>query len=166
MIQDQLSHETRRRFLAYFSGVGLTSTLLPGALWGKYQDRGDQRVTLDMVKAAARLAGLDFTEEEHEMMVRGVNQNLSRFESIRETSLDNSVPPPMYFNLLVPGLQVDRTSRPLRTSPVPDLERPADLEEVAFWPPRGCRATDPGCVRPRSPDPPARQDPGPFLRSG
>ena len=134
MIRDQLQQETRRRFLAYFSGVGLSSTLLPGALWVEFQDRQDPRVTVDMVKAAARLAGLDFTDEEHQMVVRGVNQNLSRFESIRETSLDNSVPPPLYFNPVVPGLDVDRSSRPVRTSQVPNLQRPANLEEVAFWP--------------------------------
>ena len=134
MIRDRLQQETRRRFLAYFSGVGLSSTLLPGALWVEFQDRQDQRITVAMVKAAAQLAGLDFTDEEHEMVVRGVNQNLSRFESIRETSLDNSVPPPMYFNPMVPGLDVDRSSRPVRTSQVPNLRRPGNLEEVAFWP--------------------------------
>ena len=125
---------SRRRFLAYFSGVGLSSTLLPGVLWSRFQEGQDRRVTLDMVVEASRLAGLDFTDEEHQMMVRGVNQNLARFESIRETSLDNSVPPPLYFNPLVPGQQVDRSSRPVRTSSVPDLQRPANLEEVAFWP--------------------------------
>ncbi len=29
---------TRRRFLAYFSSVGLSSTLLPGVLWAQIQD--------------------------------------------------------------------------------------------------------------------------------
>ena len=29
----------RRRFLAYFTGAGLTSTLFPGVLWARMQDR-------------------------------------------------------------------------------------------------------------------------------
>ena len=30
---------SRRRFLSYFSGVGLTSTLLPGTLWARMQEQ-------------------------------------------------------------------------------------------------------------------------------
>jgi Asp-tRNA(Asn)/Glu-tRNA(Gln) amidotransferase A subunit family amidase len=35
---------SRRRFLAYFSGIGLSSTLLPGALWSMVQDGVNRRL--------------------------------------------------------------------------------------------------------------------------
>lgn len=35
----------RRRFLAYFSGVGMTSTLLPGTLWARIQEQQADEVT-------------------------------------------------------------------------------------------------------------------------
>jgi hypothetical protein len=43
----------RRNFLAYFAGAGLSSTLLPGALWAKLQERGASQVTPDLIEEAA-----------------------------------------------------------------------------------------------------------------
>lgn len=126
--------ETRRRFLGYFCGAGLSFTLLPGLLWAAMQEKKTQEVTLDMVKAASRLAGLEFTTEEGNMMLEGVNESLKTIKEIRSTSLDNSVSPPFYFSPLVPGMSVDRTARPFRQSGRPSVKRPANLEDIAFWP--------------------------------
>ena len=126
--------QSRRRFLGYFSGVGLSSTLMPGALWAKVHETQDQTFTLEMVKAASQIAGLDFNQEELEMIVEGVRRSLERFEEIRETHLDNSVPPPLYFNPVVPGTAADRNEGSLVLSPLPAVTRPSRLEEVAFWP--------------------------------
>ena len=81
--------QSRRSFLTYFSGIGLSSTLMPGLLWGCMQEAEDPEITLEMTRTAAQVAGLDFTQEELEMILDGVNQSLERFEEIRSTSLDN-----------------------------------------------------------------------------
>jgi len=127
--------DSRRRFLGYFAYIGLSSTLVPGALWAKLQEsEEEQRVSLEMIRDAVRLAGLDYNEEELEIMVEGVNESRERIEEIRQTPLDNSVPPPLYFNPLVPGMTIDREQRPFRAGPAPSVQRPSNLEEVAFWP--------------------------------
>ena len=54
-----MSQGTRRRFLAYFTSVGLSSSLLPGVLWARLQEADSDRVTVEMIKHAAELAGLD-----------------------------------------------------------------------------------------------------------
>ena len=66
--------QTRRRFLAYFGGVGLSSTLLPGVLWAKLQEAESPEITIEMIREAARLAGLELTEAEQKEMVEGVNK--------------------------------------------------------------------------------------------
>ncbi len=91
---------TRRRFLAYFSSLGLSSTLLPGALWAGLS-KGD-RVTTDMLKAAEQLAGHEFTDSEREMMVDGLNKQLASYEKLRTVELPNDVPPALQFNPLLP----------------------------------------------------------------
>ena len=53
--------QTRRRFMAYFSGLGLSSTLLPGVLWAKMQETGAEAITLTMVTDSLKLSGVDFT---------------------------------------------------------------------------------------------------------
>src|SRR5436189_152526 len=89
---------SRRRFLAYFSTVGLTSTLLPGALWARMQDDRAQRVTAAMLKDALAVAGLDFTEDEQRQILNGVNQNLERLDELRRIHIDPDIAPPLYFS--------------------------------------------------------------------
>jgi Asp-tRNA(Asn)/Glu-tRNA(Gln) amidotransferase A subunit family amidase len=125
--------QSRRNFLTYFSSVGLSSTLLPGVLWGCMQETEDQEVTLAMTRAAAQVAGLDFNEEELEMIVDGVNQSFERFAEIRLTSLDNSVMPALHFSPVAPGMEFERVEGTLRVGPRSPVTRPSDLEEVAFW---------------------------------
>jgi len=66
--------ETRRRFMAHFASVGLGTTLAPGVLWARMQDAGAQKVTLDMVTDALKLAGIEMTEDERKAMVDGANR--------------------------------------------------------------------------------------------
>ena len=125
---------SRRRFLGYFSGVGLSSTLFPGLLWSKMLDTDEPEVTLAMIRDASALSGLELTEDEAEALVEGVNRNLQGYSELREYKLENGVAPPIHFSTIVPGMQIDMVERPFRMSSYTDLERPNDLEEVAFWP--------------------------------
>ncbi len=123
----------RRCFLGYFGTLGLTSTLFPGALWAQTAD-GERRIDADMVNAAAGMAGLDFTEEQRLEMVEGVNDNLDSYEELRNIPLDASVAPPLYFNPAVARMTFDEEHRPFKMSTPPTIERPSNLEDVAFWP--------------------------------
>ena len=128
------TNATRRRFMARFAAMGLSATLLPGALWAKMQqESAAQLVTADMLSDALALAGLEFTEEERDRMVEDVNEALNDYEELHKLKIPNDVSPPFHFNPLVPGMQVDRAQRPFRMSDVPAIERPANLEDVAFW---------------------------------
>jgi Asp-tRNA(Asn)/Glu-tRNA(Gln) amidotransferase A subunit family amidase len=123
----------RRTFLGYFSGLGLGSTLFPGVLWGKLQEQKPAAITKEMLREAAAVAGLTFTDPQLDAMLAGVNKNLSHYEQLRKVQLDNSVAPPLYFNPVVPGMKIDRTKREFRMSSPPRVTRPRNLEEVAFW---------------------------------
>jgi Asp-tRNA(Asn)/Glu-tRNA(Gln) amidotransferase A subunit family amidase len=128
-------NETRRRFMAHFAGIGLGSTLVPGVLWARMQDAGAKKVTLDMVTDALKLSGLELTETERQSMVDSANQNLSNYEKLHEIHIPNDVSPPFHFSSLVPGVEVNRTHA-FKLSVAPVVKRPANLEDVAFWPVR------------------------------
>jgi Asp-tRNA(Asn)/Glu-tRNA(Gln) amidotransferase A subunit family amidase len=126
--------EHRRRFLTYFSGIGLGSSLLPGVLWAEMQQDGaEPRVTDDMLKNALAVAGLTFSDEDRKAVLQGVNRSLTSFEEVRKLTIPNDVAPPFYFSSLVPGMKVNRAREPLHFS-APVVKRPANLEDVAFWP--------------------------------
>jgi Asp-tRNA(Asn)/Glu-tRNA(Gln) amidotransferase A subunit family amidase len=129
-------HETRRRFISTFAGMGLGGTLLPGVLWAEMQQAGADRITPEMVGHALKLSGIEMTDAERDALVRTANQNLTRFEEFRQIDIPNDVSPAFHFSSLVPGIEVDKTRRPFRLSAAPAVRRPASLEEVAFWPVR------------------------------
>jgi hypothetical protein len=120
----------RRRFLAAFAG----SSLLPGALWTRLQDSGDSLVSDEMLADAAKVAGLDFTEEERREMLATVNKNLANYEKTAAVALPFTVVPPLWFHPVVPGTAPvnPRRTRPRATAP--KVSRPANLEDISFWP--------------------------------
>src|SRR5690606_591388 len=123
----------RRRFMAYFAATGLGGTLFPGVLWAL----GQGEVTKEMIAHAEQIAGLTFTEEQREAMVRGLNRKLGAYEAMRSVEIPNSVMPALRFDPVVPGVRpptaVKADRRPRRSDPG-RVTRPANLEEVAFWP--------------------------------
>lgn len=123
----------RRSFLAYCGSLGLGSTLFPGALWAE-SGGAQEAITAEMIDHAARLAGLAFSPADVEEMVEGVNQNLALHRELRAVPIDQTVAPPLHFSPVVPGQTFGDERRPFRPSPPPRVTRPADLEEVAFWP--------------------------------
>src|SRR4051812_16510710 len=127
----------RRRFMAYFSSVGLAGTLAPGILWGKMQDAGAQTITLEMLSTSLKLAGVEFNEDERKQMVNTANQNLTRAVAIQKFHIPNDVSPPFHINAIVPGVVVNRTPQPFALSKLSaPVKVPGNLEDVATWPVR------------------------------
>jgi len=124
----------RRRFFAYFSGIGLSATLLPGALWSLVQNQEEPRITKEMLADCEVVAGLEFTDAERELMLDGLNRRLNDYEVIRSLELANKLPPALYFEPVPPGYTVTRDRGVSRRSEVRIDRLPSDLEEVAFWP--------------------------------
>ena len=124
----------RRQFLSYFAALGLSSSRFPNVLWGKLQEHGTRRVTAEVLRDAAAVAGLTFSPRELEAMLDGVNENVTRYEALRALRIDNSLAPPLYFNPVLPGMRLDRSRQPFKASRPPALARPRNLEELAVWP--------------------------------
>ena len=125
----------RRRFVAVCSGMGLTSTLLPGTLWAIAQGR--TRITADMIDEAAAVAGVAIPEDLRALMLDNLNRATEGFEAIRALHLPNDVEPCLLFDPVPPGFPIPTERAPLRLAPpsphVAARGVPRDLEEVAFW---------------------------------
>jgi Asp-tRNA(Asn)/Glu-tRNA(Gln) amidotransferase A subunit family amidase len=121
----------RRRFMAYFTAIGFGGTALPAALWAAAQQA--QEITKEMLADAEAVAGLSFTDQERELMLRGLNENLESYEELRRAPVDNMVHPALVFEPVLPGRTVQLPEGPSRRRRA-TVTRPANLEEVAFWP--------------------------------
>ncbi len=124
----------RRRFIGCLSAAGLGSTLLPGTLTAMAQEA--DTISLDMLEAAARVAGLTLTPEDLAAVAERLNGDesfLDSYATIRDLALPNSVPPAFVFNPVPAGMELPTKRRPLRLSDVP-ASRPGSDEELAFLP--------------------------------
>jgi Asp-tRNA(Asn)/Glu-tRNA(Gln) amidotransferase A subunit family amidase len=116
--------------MAFLGGFGVAG-LAANRLWAAAA-RG--AITADDIDGAAKIAGIDFTEDERNLMLEGLDELREDYAEIRTVSLDNSVAPALQFDPRLPGFDYDpgpRRFRPSRPSPFPV---PVDLEELAFLP--------------------------------
>lgn len=125
----------RRRFIANLSSLSMAGmTLGAGTVPNSLSATEAGALTVEQLRAAAALAGLEFSAEEYAAMLSGVQQNLGRYMKLRQQPIANDLAPPFYFNPLVPGMKVDRAHASTRFTQSLLVKRPADLQEVAFWP--------------------------------
>jgi len=91
------------------------------------------RITAAQVEQAQEIIGLEFTPTERDSMLEDLNYNLDLYEDLREVPIDNSVPPAFVFNPLPPGVKPELDQKPLVYSPVRDIKRPENIQDLAFY---------------------------------
>ncbi|WP_420447525.1 amidase family protein [Candidatus Palauibacter sp.] len=123
----------RRAFMAAASALGLGATALPAALWAR-TDGGQEALTKADISAAARVAGLEFTDEELDLMVEDLNGTRESYDELRTVEIPNSVVPALHFEPALPGASYPTESSVFRYTRPRGLARPADLEALAFAP--------------------------------
>jgi Asp-tRNA(Asn)/Glu-tRNA(Gln) amidotransferase A subunit family amidase len=125
----------RRAFLAVFATTSFATTLLPGVLWAQMQ-QGTKVVTAEMVREAAKLAGLELTDAEAADLTSSLSSLARGAEGIGRKSLTNASPLPLHFDPRPHGVTIPAPpSVPLfRTGPAPAVKKPASIEAAAYWP--------------------------------
>jgi len=121
----------RRRFLVFLGTFGVAG-VAADRLWAAAVENG--AVTAADLVHAERVSGLEFTDEERELMLEGVNDLREDYAEIRAVSIDNGVSPALHFDPRPAAFNYHpgpRRFRPSRPSPI---EVPDDLEELAFLP--------------------------------
>jgi Asp-tRNA(Asn)/Glu-tRNA(Gln) amidotransferase A subunit family amidase len=109
--------------------------LVIGGALALYYTRG-QKISIQDVSSAQKIAGLKFSPKEQKMMLADLEANLRNFRRMREISLKNSVAPALIFNPLPAGFDFgplkDRADF-IYYEPV-EVSLPENLEDLAFFP--------------------------------
>jgi len=124
----------RRRFLAVCSQLGLTSTLLPGVLWGMAGPDG--KITKEMIDSAADVADVPLPEDAKQAMLDGLTQNKKHFDEIYKLKIPNSTAPAFIFDPVLSGMKFETARHPLRMSGASAMNisgAPKNIEDVAFY---------------------------------
>jgi len=122
----------RRKFTAFLAGFGVAGTALPKLLWAEAEATGG--VSREALIGAEQIAGLEFTDDERELMFSGLEDLRKDYERLREMPIDNSVSPALLFEPMLPGMDLP-SMPPTRRAGRPKLKnRPAEDPELAFLP--------------------------------
>ncbi len=98
----------RRHVLKVLAGLGVGSGVFSRALAA--QAEGRNPITLEAIKEAEWIAGLELTETEREMMRDGLNRSARGYARLRAISIDNGVPPALDFHPDQDGSGRDETA--------------------------------------------------------
>ncbi len=120
----------RRRVLQFLTAAGLGNAVFGRALVALAQEQ--PKVTKKMIAQASWVSGVEFTPEERELMLDGVNSLVESYATNREVALDNSVAPAIHFAPISgPG---DAAPKPARLTDGAPIQLPEDDEDLAFAP--------------------------------
>jgi Asp-tRNA(Asn)/Glu-tRNA(Gln) amidotransferase A subunit family amidase len=90
-------------------------------------------ITREVVAGAEQLLGLDFSEAETDLMLRGLKSQLDDYEAMRRFPLSNGVPPALQFNPLPVGFKFETQRRKFRASLLPKIKLPTNPDDLAFY---------------------------------
>jgi Asp-tRNA(Asn)/Glu-tRNA(Gln) amidotransferase A subunit family amidase len=92
------------------------------------------RVTKPQAKDALDILGLDFTDEQLDMMLPGVNRALSNFEGLRKLNIPLDTEPAFHFRPALPGREPKPRASRFTPTHNTKLANFSNLEDLAFLP--------------------------------
>ncbi|WP_339875617.1 amidase [uncultured Algoriphagus sp.] len=110
--------------------IGAAACLLLGFTIGK----NSGEITPNSIEGASEIFGLSFSPAEKDSMIGSLENQRSRYESLREVSIDNSVAPSLVFNPLPAGFQPDQNQQPLNWGLPTEVDLPEKESDIAYLP--------------------------------
>jgi len=127
---------SRRRFLRTVPAA-LAAGAVPALARQPQQPDPPIRVPKESIDCAEKIAGLDFTTVEEEMMLRGVNRNLESYEALRKIDIPLDTEPAVTFRPYLPGRRPAPGATPnarIRYTRARALTSFKSVDELAFLP--------------------------------
>ena len=82
---------------------------------------------------ASKIIGVDFSHQETDSLLRGVNNLRNAILENRDADLPNSIRPALYFNPLPPGFEPETSQEIIRYSDETPPKMPVDQNELAYY---------------------------------
>ncbi|MGA1417321.1 MAG: amidase [Gemmatimonadaceae bacterium] len=125
------SADSRRDFLATLSTLGVAGGLFPGLLYAKVAE--GEEITDATIRAAAEVAGVQFSDEERALMLEGLTRQTAQLHRLHRIPLENAVAPAMIFTPLPRQDAVPRgPQRPIVLTRRAAPAMPAEREALAY----------------------------------
>jgi Asp-tRNA(Asn)/Glu-tRNA(Gln) amidotransferase A subunit family amidase len=93
----------------------------------------NQALTVEIVKQAEKIMGLEFTPAEADSMLVELTDTRKNFEDIRKVELKNEVSPALLFNPLPVGFEFEKGASSFKASDLKLVTMPTDKNDLAFY---------------------------------
>jgi Asp-tRNA(Asn)/Glu-tRNA(Gln) amidotransferase A subunit family amidase len=97
------------------------------------QSQSSNSITKEIVASAEKIIGLSFSDAKRDSMLSGLNDQLKSYESLRQISLPNEIPPAIGFNPIPVGFQFEKKKKSFKLGKLGRVELPNDENELAFY---------------------------------
>lgn len=91
-----------------------------------------QKITVKDIQSAEKIASLHFTEAKEDSLLSTVNYRADVYDKMHLYNLDNSIPPTMVQNPLLPYMNLNKKQQPVNFS-LPNIDLPSDINQLAFY---------------------------------
>ncbi|HXD49575.1 MAG TPA: amidase, partial [Gemmatimonadaceae bacterium] len=92
-------------------------------------------ITPEMIASAEEIAGVKFSDEERQAMVRNLQGARTAIDNLHKEPLDMSIFPAIVFDPVPPGKELAKKTKAATVrSKVPVMARPGSIEELAYAP--------------------------------
>lgn len=129
-VASKKSVQNRRLFIGQLAALGISSSLFPGCSLAI--DQEDDTITVETLKEAEKIAGIQLTNRERKDVLEGVIENVDVYGLFREQHLDYYSFPSVVFNPVPPGFRFDYGKKQLIFTEV-KIQRPKNIEKLAFY---------------------------------
>lgn len=90
--------------------------------------------TRDQLKQTLGLMGLEFKDEQLDMMLPNITRSLASFANLRKLEIPADTEPAISFSPMLSGMSLPKGPRLFRASRAAKLPAWKDVEDLAFWP--------------------------------
>ena len=97
------------------------------------QSQSSNPITKEIVASAEKIFGLSFSNAKRDSMLSGLTEQLKSYESLRQISLPNEIPPAIGFNPIPVGFQFEKKKKSFKLGKLGRVELPNDENELAFY---------------------------------
>lgn len=120
--------------LLIYLTLSLAIFLLVGSAFLLYYTKGVRKITTTDIASSEKIIGLHFTPQERKMLQPNLVRNRQAYETLRNYSLENSIPPALQFNPLTTLVSETSSTSPIKWQLDLEVELPKNKEELAFYP--------------------------------
>jgi Asp-tRNA(Asn)/Glu-tRNA(Gln) amidotransferase A subunit family amidase len=119
---------TTKQYLTLFA-VSSLSFVLGAFVW----HAAESPITLDVVKEAQKVIGLEFSQPQADSMLTNLNNQVANYQAIRKLNLPNSTVPALNFNPIPVGFTNPDKVNGFTLAKIGAVKLPVDKNDLAFY---------------------------------